>query len=108
MDATCCPTGPQGRAKSRLRTTHRTGVRHSAAPRLLETKSDNERANRTMKIKKLPENRVIFVRGSQARSNFQTDYTTCTDGTIARKSGEFQVRQQAFFFFCIYRIPKDS
>ena len=98
LDATRRPTGPEGRAESRLRTTQHNRVRLPAFPCLLETNRDHEKANGTMKSK----NRLKIARSSQTGSKLRTEYTMGTDGTIARQLSKFWVlphASSAYFAF---------
>ena len=105
MDATRCPTEAWGKAESRLRAAQYTGVRLLAVPSLLETNSDHERANGTMKSK----NCSKTARSSQTGSKLRMDYTTRTDGTIARKSGKNRANFEFdnTHFVCIPHIRRD-
>ena len=92
MDATRCPTRPQGRAETWLGTTQRTGVTLPIVPCLLQTNSDHKRANGPMKSKSSLENRTLFAQSEQTGSKLRTNYTMHTHGTIAPKSREFETR----------------
>ena len=106
MDATRCPTGPEGRAESRLRTTQRTGVRLPSVPRLLEINGDHERANGTMKS----QNRSKIARFSR---EVRKREASCEQTTQRAHMAQSQKNRANFrfgntHFVCIPRTCRDS